>query len=195
MPVRRSSDKFVYNEVENEKKVETKGSRTGKQYKELLKPVLTPYQYNKLKVADITLAAKFTNNNEPDKEAIQKYIDETLKSPLKQYLDALLTTNYKENFEQSLKNIDNKGTLYNITATLEQLQNETLNDIFEKHLKKCNVANPETNEERKYGLDEVFENLFLDYIINKNNQQNSPAKKSTPTKKVFGKKINLTYLI
>ncbi|KAL6963272.1 hypothetical protein U1Q18_049275 [Sarracenia purpurea var. burkii] len=62
--------------------------KTGKQYKELLKPVLTPYQYNKLKVADITLAAKFTNNDEPDKEAIQKYIDETLKSPLKQYLDA-----------------------------------------------------------------------------------------------------------
>ncbi|KAL6955799.1 hypothetical protein U1Q18_050759 [Sarracenia purpurea var. burkii] len=139
--------------------------RTAEQFKLLLRPTLSPYQFAQLKVRDSdSLAVKFTPNGQPDIEAIRKHVSQEVDKLSATSRFIFKVVRYKERLLTILEN-SGKGTLYNIAYRLEQLKNPTLSAILEEHIKENKIDKPEIKIEDKQSLDDVFTNAIVNEII------------------------------
>ncbi|KAL6963269.1 hypothetical protein U1Q18_049272 [Sarracenia purpurea var. burkii] len=163
--------------------------RTADQFKQLLKPVLSPYQFSKLETDDESLAAKFTNkDNSVDIPAVEKYVSEEVAKLLKSSDDSLLKEKYKDKFTEALENSkDSEGTLHNLIFRVRQLKNEPLEEAVKAYLKKNNLTEPVVELTEKEGLTEILTNAITNEIIKQNDEKNKPAKKVAAKKPVAKK--------
>ncbi|XP_065218836.1 trigger factor-like isoform X2 [Planococcus citri] len=167
--------------------------RTAEEFKNLFKPILSPYQFTKLETHDDSKAAEFTKNGEDkiDQKAVEQYVAKEVKSLLESSAKSLLTTKYQDKFREALNESEgNEGTLHNFTFRVRQLKNKTLENILKEYLKKNGKDEPKVESIEKEGLSEILTNAVINEIIKKNDEKNRPPpKKTAPAKKgAAGKK-------
>ncbi|KAL6963270.1 hypothetical protein U1Q18_049273 [Sarracenia purpurea var. burkii] len=159
--------------------------RTADQFKELLKPIISPYQISKLETRDQTLAAKFTKKDDSvDVPAVEKYVSQEVDKMLKSSGESLLTRNYKEIFRRFLDiNKDSQGTLHNLIFTVRELNNKSLEEVLKAYLRSNNLSEREVELYQKEGIRQIITKAVINEISKQNDERSKMESKKPVVKR------------
>ncbi|XP_065215300.1 uncharacterized protein LOC135841975 [Planococcus citri] len=192
-----NEDDSLYNEVRDI--IVDRSFLTNEEFKELLNPILSPYQSSILKTNDKHPSVKYTKNGKFDQEALRKYVNEKLDTTLKSKSgESLLNSRYKEKFRKALQSSeDSKASLYNYTFRVMQLKNKNLENVLEQFLKKKKIEKPKvdipikTNDMIHTMVNTIVVQELINRIEEKNKGKSSAAGKKSPATRTSAKKSQI----
>ncbi|XP_065215287.1 uncharacterized protein LOC135841969 [Planococcus citri] len=174
-----NDDNLLYDQVMN---IFNRSFRTNEEFKELLNPMLSPYQSSKLKTNNKHPSVKLTKDGKFDQEALQKYVNEKLDKKLKSKSGkSLLNSRYKEKFRKALQSSeDSKASLYNYTFRVMQLKDKNLENVLDEFLKKKKIDKPKVDIPIKTDdiIHTMVDTIVIRELINRIEEKNKGSKKS-----------------
>ncbi|KAL6955797.1 hypothetical protein U1Q18_050757 [Sarracenia purpurea var. burkii] len=120
--------------------------------------------YSKLKLNDRSPAAEYIKKGKVDQQSVQKFISDQLDK----FSQSLLTKDYRKRFRNALRNVRDKGTIYNFAYKVARMGNKALEEVFDEYLKNSKMKKPVVKLDEEPLINEILHYLIVNEFIKRN---------------------------